>query len=114
MKTEIKLLRIMYAIIIIIGFLLFFYYNNNKSASIETNDYSYDIQNVEEKEDSITYEVSIDKKYSEETLTKICDEIKKDYTKLYKIKDVSDKVSNFDITFYYNDKKYKEFGNNKS
>lgn len=110
MKIEIKILRILYVIIFIIGLLLFFYYNNNKT--IDTNDdYSYDIKNVEEKEDFVKYEVDIGEKYTEDTLIKICNEIKTDYTKLYKIKDVSDKVSNFDIIFYYDDKEYKEFGN---
>lgn len=111
-KIDIKILRILYAIIIILCFVLYFSYQNNKT--IDTSEiYKYTITNIDEQEKEITYTVSIDDKYSDETLTKICEEIKQDYIHLYKINEVYEKVDVFNIKFYYNDTLYKELGNKK-
>lgn len=111
MKSEIKILRILYFIIIIIGFLLFFYYQNNNTIEIENENYNYEIKNIEENKDFVEYEINVDTKYSDEILVKICNEIKEDYIHLYKINEVTDKVDTFNIKFYYRNELLKEFGN---
>lgn len=111
-KMDIKILRILYAIIIILGFVVFFYYQNNQTFDNSEN-YKYTITNIKELENEIYYEVNIDNKYNEEILVKICEEIKQDYIHLYKINEVYEKVNIFDIKFYYNNKLYKEYGNTK-
>lgn len=101
MKTDIKILRIMYVIIFIVGFLLFFHYTNEKEVNIENPDYTYEIRNIEEERTGIIYTVDIDEPYSYDTLVAISEEIRSDYNHIYNLEKTEDKVKYFEIMFYY-------------
>lgn len=111
MKTDIKILRIMYVIIFIVGFVLFFHYNNEKELNVEETEYTYEITDIEEEKDSIVYTVNIEEPYSDDALKKISEEIREDYNHIYNLKDVGDKVEHFEISFNYDNKVYKVLSN---
>jgi hypothetical protein len=112
-KLDIRILKILYAVIFVVAFILYFDYTNSKTATMEDTGYAYTIKSVSEETDEVNYEVTITTKYDDDTLFKICNEIKEDYINLYHINDVNEKVDNFNIKFYYDDKVYKEISNNK-
>ncbi len=112
MKTDIKILRIMYVIIFIIGFLLFFHYTNEKEVNIKDTDYTYEIKNIIEEKAGITYEINIDEPYSEDILKAISEEIREDYNHIYNLEKPEDKVEYFDIFFYYDYEVYRVLSNN--
>lgn len=113
MKYEIKLLKVCYIVIIVVGFLLYFYYTNNKENEIVTPNYSYEIININETNNKVTYEVNITAQYKDDILKEISEEIKTDYEHLYQLNDVNEKVKEFDILYYYENKLYKEVTNKK-
>lgn len=109
MKTDIKILRIMYIIIFILGFVLYFHYTNNKEVEVNQenkNSYEYEIKDIEEESTGVTYHVNIDKKYSSDILTAISEEIRNDYNHIYNIEKTEDKAEYFNIVFYFEDKIY--------
>lgn len=111
MKTDIKILRIMYVIIFIVGFVLFFHYTNEKEVNIENPDYTYKITDIEEERTGIVYTVSIDKPYSDDILRQISEEIRDDYNHIYNLEDTGDKVEYFEIVFNYDYEVYRVLSN---
>lgn len=106
MKTDIKILRIMYVIIFISGFILYFHYANDKEVKVDEPDYKYEIRDIDEEKSGITYSVNINEKYSFDILTTISEQIRNDYNHIYNLEKTEDKAKYFDIFFYYDNEVY--------
>ena len=111
MKTEIKVLRILYALLFIVFLIIMYEYTNTKKDD-NASTLSYEILSVNEqydattKKDIVLYEIKVPSDSSD--LSGIKTELVENYKKTYSISNIEDKVKQFTITFYHDGKEIKK------